>query len=157
MSDRRLQEVYCPFEIRRTLRAAKDMMLSCLTTVVCSWDPITAGFIGKFLRFITRKWRTQFVFFQRCHRWVSGSTVGVMLETASIRGPVIIFWRGGEERGKICWKDQNSCKKLALTHVERAERARVSSGRCLELCKVIVHSNECRMNLFKTYTCIRFR
>ena len=35
MSDRRLQEVYCPFEIRRTLGAAKDKrhLLSSLTTV----------------------------------------------------------------------------------------------------------------------------
>ena len=38
----------------------------------------------KFLRFKTRKWRRQFVFFRRCHRWVSGATVVVMSETASI-------------------------------------------------------------------------
>ena len=42
----------------------------------------------KFLRFKTRKWRRQFVFFRRCHRWVSGATVVVMSETASIN---IIF------------------------------------------------------------------
>ena len=35
MRDRRLQEVYCPFEIRTTLGAAKDKrhLLSCLTAV----------------------------------------------------------------------------------------------------------------------------
>ena len=35
MRARRLQEVYCRFEIRRTLRAAKDErhLLRCLTTV----------------------------------------------------------------------------------------------------------------------------
>ena len=35
MRARRLQEVYCRFEIRRTLRAAKDerRLLSCLTNV----------------------------------------------------------------------------------------------------------------------------
>ena len=40
------------------------------------------------LRFTTRNWRRQFVFFRRCHRWVSGATVVVMSETASIN---IIF------------------------------------------------------------------
>ena len=56
--------------------------------IVFSWDPIIAGFMEKFLRFKTRKWRRQFVFFRRCHRWVSGATVVVMSETASIN---IIF------------------------------------------------------------------
>ena len=56
--------------------------------IVCSWDPIIAGFMDKFLRFKTRKWRRQFVFFRRCHRWVSGATVVVMSETASIKGPI---------------------------------------------------------------------
>ena len=36
-----------------------------------------AGLIEKFLRFKTRKWRREFVFFQRCHRWASGATVVV--------------------------------------------------------------------------------
>ena len=40
------------------------------------------------IRFKTRKWRRQFVFFRRCHQWVSGATVVVMSETASIN---IIF------------------------------------------------------------------
>ena len=88
MRARRLQEVYCRFEIRRTLRADKDErhLLSCLTSlfiIVCSWDPIIAR-----LRLKTRKWRRHFFFFRRCHRWVSGATVVVMSETASIN---IIF------------------------------------------------------------------
>ena len=59
-----------------------------LFIIVCSWDPIMTGFMKKSLRFKTRKWRRQFVFFRRCHRWVSGATVVVMSETASIN---IIF------------------------------------------------------------------
>ena len=42
----------------------------------------------KCLRFKTRKCEKQFVFFRRCHRWVSGATVVVMSESASIN---IIF------------------------------------------------------------------
>ena len=38
----------------------------------------------KFLRFKTRKKRRQFVFFRHYHRWLSGATVVVMSETASI-------------------------------------------------------------------------
>ena len=49
-----------------------------------------AGFIEKVLRFKSRKWRRQFVFFQPCHRHlrVSWATVVVMLETTTIN---IIF------------------------------------------------------------------
>ena len=55
-----IKEVYCPFEVRKTLRAAKDerLLLSCLER-----DPIMAGFMKKSLIFKTRKWRRQFVFF----------------------------------------------------------------------------------------------
>ena len=63
--------VYCRYEIRRTLRAAKDR------------------FMEKFMRFKTRKWRRQSVFFRSCHRWVGGATDVVMSETGSIN--VIIF------------------------------------------------------------------
>ena len=47
-----------------------------------------AGFMDQFLRFKTRKWRRQFVFFRQCHRWASGATVVVMSETPNIN---IIF------------------------------------------------------------------
>ena len=57
-------------------------------TIVCSWDPIMAEFMDKFLRFKTRKWRRQIVFFRHCHRWAGGATVVVMSETANIN---IIF------------------------------------------------------------------
>ena len=36
-----------------------------LFIIVCSWDPIIAGFMENFLRFKARKWRRQFVFLQR--------------------------------------------------------------------------------------------
>ena len=39
--------------------------------------------MDKSLRFKTRKWRKQFVFFRQSHWWVSGTTVVVMSETAS--------------------------------------------------------------------------
>ena len=65
MRARRLQEVNCRFEIRRTLRAAKDErhLLSSLMTVDHSLflrphhsiTAQTAGFMGNFFRFITRK------------------------------------------------------------------------------------------------------
>ena len=89
---KRFREVYCRFEIRRTLWAAKDerhllrLFIDCSS--VCFWDPIIAEFMEKFLWFKARKWRRQFVFFRRCYRWVSGATVVVMSETASIN---IIF------------------------------------------------------------------
>ena len=89
---RRLQEVYCRFEIRRTLRAAKDKrhLLSCLTTVHhCLFlRPHHSWIHGECLRFKTRKCRRQSVFSRRCHQWVSGAIVIVMSETASIN---IIF------------------------------------------------------------------
>ena len=56
--------------------------------VVCSRDPIIAGFMEKCFRFKTRKCRRQFVFSRRCHQWVSGAIVVVMSETTSIN---IIF------------------------------------------------------------------
>ena len=59
-----------------------------LFIIACSWDLIIAGFMDKFLRFKTRKWKRQFVFFRRYHRWVSGATVVVMSEAVSIN---IIF------------------------------------------------------------------
>ena len=50
----------------------------------------------KFLRFKTRKWRRQFVFFRRCHRWVSGATVVVMSETpSSIKYNICFFLSSG--------------------------------------------------------------
>ena len=95
---RRLQEaftrsMYSRFEIRRTLRIAKDerhllKFFQRLFIIFCSWDHIIAGFMKKFFRFKTGKWRRQFVFFRRCHQWVSGATVVVMSETASMN---IIF------------------------------------------------------------------
>ena len=95
MRARRLQEAFTrsilPFwNQENQLRAAKDKrhLLSCsmfiIVCLVCSWDPIIAGFREKFLRFKTRKWRRQFVFFRRCHRWVSRATVVVKSETAGI-------------------------------------------------------------------------
>ena len=92
MRARRLQQAFTrsilPFwNQENRLRAAKDKrhLLSCsMFIIVCSWDPIIAGFREKFLRFKTRKWRRQFVFFRRCHRWVSRATVVVKSETAGI-------------------------------------------------------------------------
>ena len=96
MRARRLQEVFCRSESRRTLRAAKldeRHLLSFLTTVhhFLFLRPPHSWIHGPrfFLDLIkTRKWRTQFVFFRRCHRWVSEATVVVISETASIN---IIF------------------------------------------------------------------
>ena len=85
----RLQEVYCRFENRRTLRAAKDKrhLLSCLTTVHhCRFlRPYHRWIRGEMFQIYNPKMKEAiFVFFRRFHQWVSGATVVVMLETASI-------------------------------------------------------------------------
>ena len=107
------QEVYCCFETRRTLRAAKDedtYLPSCLMTVhhfLFLRPQWLAGFIEKFLRFKTRKWRRQFVFFQRCHRWASGATV--VVETALIWLFLVVLF--------CCFFSANQKPFVICTHV----------------------------------------
>ena len=93
MRARHLQEGFykkytAVLEIRRTLRAAKDKrhLLSCLTTVHhCLFlRPHHSWIHGERFEIYNPKMnRGQFVSFRRCHRWVSGARVVVMLETAS--------------------------------------------------------------------------
>ena len=62
-------------------------LLSCLTTVhhCLSLRPHHSWIHGESFEIYNPKMkRGQFVFFRRCHYWVSGPTVAVMLETASI-------------------------------------------------------------------------
>ena len=48
--------------------------------------------------------KREFVFFRRCHQCVSGAPVVVMLETASIKGPVIIYEEEGRREEKYVGK-----------------------------------------------------
>ena len=82
MRARRLQEAFprsiLPFWNQENTSSSQRWktlakVLKRLFIIVCSWDSIIAGFMEKFLRFKTRKWRRQF-------RWVSGATVVVMSE-----------------------------------------------------------------------------
>ena len=65
---RHLQEVYCRFEIRRMLRAAKGerhlvRFFNDCSSLSETWDPIIAGFFEKkFLRFKTRKMKEAICF-----------------------------------------------------------------------------------------------
>ena len=49
-----------------------------------SWDLLIVGFMDKFRRCKTRKWRRKLVFFRRCHRWTRAATVVVISETGNI-------------------------------------------------------------------------
>ena len=88
MRARRLQEAFTrsilPFwnsgeRFGQPKRKDTCWLVKRLFIVVCSWDPIIAGFKEKFLRFKTQKWMREFVFFRRCHRWVSGASVVYLL------------------------------------------------------------------------------
>ena len=77
-------------EIRREPFEQREIrhLLSCLTTVHhCLFlRPHHSWIHGESFEIYNPKMnREQFVFFRRCHRWVSGPTVVVMLETASIK------------------------------------------------------------------------
>ena len=89
MRARRLQEAFTrsilPFwnsgeRFGQPKRKDTCWLVKRLFIVVCSWEPIIAGFKEKFLRFKTQKWRREFsVFSWRCHRWVSGASVVYLL------------------------------------------------------------------------------
>ena len=88
MRARRLQEAFTrsilPFwnsgeRFGQPKRKDTCWLVKRLFIVVCSWEPIIAGFKEKFLRFKTQKWRREFVFFWRCNRWVSSGALVVYL------------------------------------------------------------------------------
>ena len=94
MRARHLQEGFynkytAVLEIRRTIRTAKDKTLPELfndcSSLSVTKTPSQLDSWRTFEIYNPKMNREQFVFFQRCHRLVSGPKAVVMLETASIK------------------------------------------------------------------------